>query len=136
MPISFLLLSNIILSSIMTGIIWLVQIVIYPSFKLAKTTEFHNHHVQTIGPIVGPLMIIELIAIIGLLHNNQSWIIICAGACLLVIWISTFFIQVPIHNQIRQNIKIPSMNRLILSNWIRTIFWTLKTILLLWYATS
>lgn len=136
MPINNLLLLNIILSVIMTGIIWLVQIVIYPSFQHALSADFHKHHVKSIGPIVAPLMTIELIALICLLLQYQDWILISSAACLVVIWISTFFIQVPIHNHIRQNMTISAIKRLILTNWIRTIFWTLKSILLLYYTAS
>lgn len=136
MTYSDFLLLNIVLSAIMTGIIWLVQIVIYPSFYHAATKEFHKHHVKSIGPIVAPLMIIELVSMIWLLSTNQHLFLIASAMCLLVIWLSTFLIQVPIHNKIREKITIPSVKRLVLSNWIRTIFWTVKTILLLYYATS
>jgi len=136
MTISSLLLLNIVLSAMMTGIIWLVQLLIYPSFEKARSTEFQVHHVKSIGPLVAPLMIIELMTMIYLVAIDQHIILLSAAICLLVIWLSTFLIQVPIHNQIRKNIDILSIKRLILSNWIRTIFWTLKTIILLLYATS
>jgi len=136
MIISAILLCNIFLSAIMTGIIWLVQLVIYPSFEKARSKEFQIHHVKSIGPIVAPLMIIELLAMIYLLKIDQHIMLISSAVCLFVIWLSTFLIQVPIHNQIQKNFNILSIRRLILSNWLRTIFWTLKSILLLWYAAS
>jgi len=136
MTFSDFLLINIVLSAIMTGIIWLVQIVIYPSFYHAAIKEFHKHHVKSIGPIVAPLMIIEIMSMAWLLSINQHLFLIASAMCLLVIWLSTFLIQVPIHNKIRENMNIPSVKTLVLSNWIRTIFWTVKTILLLYYATS
>jgi len=134
--ISTLLLLNIVLSAIMTGIIWLVQLVIYPSFEKAKSTEFQVHHVKSIGPIVALLMIIELMTMMYVLTTDQHIILISAAVCLVIIWLSTFLIQVPIHNQIQKNFDNLSIKRLILSNWIRTIFWTLKSILLLGYAAS
>jgi len=130
MIISNLFLLNIVLSAIMTGIIWLVQILIYPSFHHAVSTDFHEHHMRSIGPLVGPLMVIELISMIFLLIENQHLFIIFSAICLFIIWCSTFFIQVPIHNQLKKDINILSIKRLVSSNWIRTIFWTLKSILL------
>lgn len=136
MTISSILLLNIVLSVLMTGIIWLVQLVIYPSFEKARSTEFQVHHVKSIGPIVAPLMIIELMSTIYLVATDQHIILIFAAVCLFIIWLSTFLLQVPIHNQIQKNYNILSIKRLVLSNWMRTIFWTLKSILLLWYAAS
>ena len=58
-----LLLLHFLASSMMTGIIWLVQLVHYPSFHFIdpkQSGEFHRFHTDSIALFVAPLMIIEL----------------------------------------------------------------------------
>lgn len=136
MNFDFLILSNILVSAIMMGVIWIVQLVIYPSFRLATSTDFHEHHVKAIGRFVGPVMVLELVLMVLLVLQSQDMLIMVAAGCLVLIWVSTFLIQVPMHQKIGTTMIIASINKLIWSNWIRTIFWTAKTIILLVYGNS
>jgi hypothetical protein len=49
---------------------------------------------------------------------------------ILVIWASTFFLQVPIHGEISGGDKGDLINRLVGTNWVRTLFWTGRTVIL------
>ena len=87
---------------------------------------FHKEYVKRIGFVVAPLMIIELIIVlIMLFYNYEDNLIKITGVLTLIIWSSTFFIQVPIHNEIK-NSKYINLENLIKSNWIRTISWLIK----------
>ena len=49
----------------MVGLIWLIQIVHYPLFNIVGKNEFqayHSGHCVLITPLVGTVMIIELIS--------------------------------------------------------------------------
>ena len=51
---------------------------------------------------------------------------------LIIIWLSTFFIQVPIHNKLLDE---PSnyLTKLVRTNWIRTVLWTVKAMMIIYY---
>lgn len=130
--LQFVFLSQIILSSIMTGIIWIIQLVHYPSFQYIESGEwetFHKFHTSRMGLIVGPLMVLELAGGIYLFYINDAMGFILATNIL--IWMSTFLIQVPIHHKLSTKYLSEQSKSLTRTNWIRTVLWTLKTIVLL-----
>lgn len=131
---SHLWLFQLALSGVMTGVIWIIQCVHYPSFRyveMSQAADFHAHHTSSIGPIVAPLMIGELGLSIYLAYRGgvQSWVIL---ALVLIIWLSTFALQVPLHNSLGKDWSMLSIDKLVNTNWIRTIAWTLKLILVGW----
>ena len=101
----FPFLLNISSTWFMVGLIWLIQIVHYPLFNLVGKNEFqvyHNGHSVLITPLVGTVMIIELISSILLVvfpPKNISITIPIIGVILVfIIWASTAFLQIPQHN--------------------------------------
>ena len=122
---------NLILSSILTGIIIITQIVNYPLLKHVKVgfSSFHKEYVRRIGLVVAPLMLLEIIIVcFMLLENHDSSLTKLLLLLVILIWISTFFIQVPIHKQLSLDDK-KNINLLIISNWIRTFCWLCKLII-------
>ncbi|MBF25930.1 MAG: hypothetical protein CMP49_05395 [Flavobacteriales bacterium] len=122
---------NLIITSILVGVIIITQIVNYPLFKNINHdfSSIHKQYVAKIGITAGPMMVLELLILIALLIQNFDNIIIqLMSGLVFIIWISTFGIQVPIHNQLASSNK-KNLNVLIYSNWIRTICWILKLIL-------
>lgn len=128
---------NFTLCLLLTGLIWTIQIVHYPLFLKIKEDTFPAYlkmHQKLITPLVAPLMIIELILsfclFVSFLPNFTLFSIL---QCLLVvvIWFSTFLIQVPLHQKLTAGFNKIMCKKLIKSNWIRTICWSLRTIILL-----
>ena len=125
----------------LTGVIWLIQIVHYPLFKFVgaeRYREFHAAHMNWISFVVAPTMIVELICA-GLIFvyppkNSEMWILILGAVLVGVIWASTFFLQVPLHEKLAQGFDSETHNALVQTNWIRTIAWSLRTALVLWLA--
>lgn len=120
----------------MCGVIWLVQILIYPSFRLAKDVKYHHFHMKAITFVVLPAMLLELAGTIYYYLLIQEPLILASLVLLILIWLSTFLLQVPQHRRIQSENSIKSINRLISSNWIRTILWSAKTLLLLWHGIA
>ena len=120
---------NIILNSILLGIILLTQFVSYPLFKKvnADFENYHSDYTNRMGFVVGPIMMLELIFVILLLtnHNFDNNIIVITISTLLI-WVSTFFIQVPIHKKIAYKKDLRKIKKLISTNLIRTFLWTVK----------
>jgi hypothetical protein len=60
--------------------------------------------------------------------RNLTWL---GLLLLLVIWLSTVFLQVPLHRQLAAGFDSRSAARLVSSNWLRTIAWTLRGVVAL-----
>ena len=135
----FPFLLNISSTWFMVGLIWLIQIVHYPLFNLVGKNEFqvyHNGHSVLITPLVGTIMIIELISSILLIvipPKNVSLTISIIGVILVfIIWASTAFLQIPQHNALANAYDLEAHNILVQTNWIRTIAWSMKGLFLLY----
>jgi hypothetical protein len=137
------LLLNLVFTAMLCGLIWLVQLVHYPGFLLVgaeKSIEYQRHHTTSISWIVIPLMLAELCLAIWLLltpftNDVFSYLNYCAFACLVIIWLATFGVAVPIHNKLTiEGYKPENIRKLIRVNWIRTIFWNLRLLLLFYLS--
>jgi hypothetical protein len=112
----------------------MVQLVHYPMFHGLSKKNFSNHiqfHKKRISVIVVPVMIAELLTSAALAGWSAEFKLIhIAGLALVTaIWLVTFFLQVPIHNKLPDGFDQILVQKLVLSNWYRTVFWTLKSIL-------
>lgn len=131
-----MLIANLAVSWALLGLIWVIQLVHYPLFaqvSVERWADYHARHTRQITIVVAPLMLAEL-AIAGLLvvqHPADSLIWISAGI-VVAMWVSTFFVQVPIHTALGRAWDLPLIHRLSNTNWIRTIGWTLKAVLAVW----
>ncbi len=128
----------------MTGIIWFVQIAHYPLFALAGENQFTLYaktHATRTGWIVAPLMILELLTAALLCLARFRPVAVSASGALIgfallaVIWGSTAWVQVPLHNTLARGLQQDIVQRLVRSNWVRTIAWTLRAALVLCWIT-
>ena len=81
-------------------------------------------------------MIIELISSILLvvfpLKNVSLTIPIIGVILILIIWASTAFLQIPQHNALANAYDLKAHKLLVQTNWIRTIAWSMRGLLLLY----
>lgn len=131
-----LLLANLALSLYMTGLIWFVQIVHYPLFLAIPPESFpayERRHQFLTAFVTAPPMVAELLASLALLfalpHIRLYW---ATSALTLLLWASTFFLQVPLHNRLSILFDPATAQSLVSTNWLRTAAWTLRSTLLLW----
>ena len=114
----------------LVGLIWTIQLVHYPLFELVgeeSQVDYQKQHMNRITWVVAPLMLIELVTVglLWVLAPFDVWAIV--GALLVaVIWASTVIIQVPCHGRLAAGFDRAIHRRLVDSNWIRTIAWTLR----------
>jgi len=120
----------------MTGIIWFVQLVQYPSFFRvgpSSFTDFHAHHSSAITVIVAPLMIAEAVSAIAFLwaplHVQTTWQIWLGIGLVAVVWASTFLLQVPAHTRLGAGFDVVTARELVTLNWIRTFAWSARAVL-------
>lgn len=124
---------EILISWFLVGLIWVIQLVHYPSFAYVNVgdfSEFHSFHSSRISILVVPLMISELVLSFYLLQQNFSIFRTIILVLVILIWCSTFFLSVPIHNQLAIGKDDNLIRSLVITNWFRTILWTLKGILI------
>lgn len=129
-----ILVINLCSTFFMTGLIWFVQVVHYPGYLHIPRPSFqlyHRQHIQRTGLIVIPPMITELFTSMWLVWSfEQFWMLNTAGLCLLLtIWASTFFLQARYHQALQREYTKAVVLKLINANWIRSLLWSLKTIL-------
>ena len=117
----------------MTGIIWFVQLVQYPSFAQvdpASFPSFHTHHSSAISILVGPLMFAEAITAVAFLWSplrvQTGWQIWLGIGLLGIIWASTFLLQVPAHARLGSGFDEDAWRTLVSTNWIRTLAWSAR----------
>ncbi|MEM6805102.1 MAG: hypothetical protein AAF696_27145 [Bacteroidota bacterium] len=130
---------HILATLMMCGIIWIIQCLHYPLFAYVGESAFQQYeilHRNWISPIVGPLMLFELGTAIFLVLQRPQGVsvgLLWLGLALVgIIWLSTWFLQVPLHNAITHSYDAEAIAKLVKSNWIRTIAWSLRAILLLY----
>jgi hypothetical protein len=121
----------------MVGLIWLIQIVHYPmlaQYSQALPVEASMDHAHRITPLVGPLMAIEGVTALALMAappSGASWILMwVAGALLGIALLSTLIFSVPQHRAQAQGYDEDAAQRLVRTNWYRTIAWTARGLVL------
>jgi hypothetical protein len=136
---TWMFLGNVVSTFCLVGLIWTVQLVHYPAFAYvdgARFQAFEAFHQQRITWIVLPLMLLEIATAFALLWWRPAGLplatAIAGMALLVIIWLSTFALQVPLHTQLAQGAHAGAIERLVLTNWIRTGAWTGRGILLAW----
>ena len=112
----------------MCVVLWLVQLVIYPSFLRVDSSDllaWHKAYTFRVSFVILPLMLGQLVmATLSVLEDPSipEWL---AFAFVLVCWILTFFVSVPLHRKIEQNdMTRETRQKLIMTNWPRTILWS------------
>ncbi|MBC8084601.1 MAG: hypothetical protein H7Z21_15495 [Hymenobacter sp.] len=136
MSLKLLLLLNFTLAAYLTGLIWTVQVVHYPSFALVKPAEFpafHQAHTARMSYVVLAPMVLELGLAAWLAWQGRAlgpavwWSLALVG----FIWAATFCISVPFHNRLAHGYDYIAIDGLIRTNWLRTLAWTARAGLLL-----
>jgi hypothetical protein len=129
-----ILIINLFSSFFLCGLIWMVQLVHYPSFHgfdKDEYSEWITFHKQRISVIVIPAMLVELVTSLLLVFGNAPFPVLqLAGLGIVIsIWLITFFVQVPLHERLTFGYQKKVADRLITSNWWRTLLWSLKSAL-------
>lgn len=139
-----ILLLHAALTCAMVGVIWFVQVCHYPLFSLVDAQSFpafEAAYTRSTLFVIVPLMLGELTTGIWLavgLPPNSLRLLAWMGLGLLgLIWISTFLIQVPLHQQLAVGFDTQAHARLVQTNWIRTLAWSGRgalAIALVWWG--
>lgn len=109
-------------------LIWIVQLIVYPSFRYYSPAElavWHPKYSNLITVIVGPLMLAQVGLVGWELFNRFSGLTLVSAVLVGLMWASTAFQAVPVHNAIAAGDASPeTLARLVSVNWVRTVGWT------------
>lgn len=134
METKIILLSNLIATAFLTGLIWFVQVVHYPSFGKVSPESFdtfHHFHVPATGSVVIVPMLAELIlafAMLGFANEMIGWHKWVLSGIVFAVWGLTFLIFVPLHGQLSAGFNQEVIDKLVRWNWSRTILWSLRLV--------
>jgi len=141
---NLILLSQAGASCAMAGLIWFVQVVHYPAYRYVGAGEFRRyqtHHQWATGWVVGPFMLVEMAAALALVGWPLEGIgRVQAGVglgVLAIIWASTALWQVPLHTRLLASGSQADVERMVRSNWLRTVGWTLRaglSLVMIWWG--
>ena len=130
---------HLISTAIIVGIIWVIQVVHYPSFYFIERDEyvsFQKFHMDKISYIVVPVMLIESISGFILIYNELNTVLLISMILLFFIWVLTGIFFVPIHQKLSSGYQEELVEKLVKINWVRTIFWTIRLLLVMAYLSS
>jgi len=132
-----LLLVNTSAALFMTGLIWFVQIVHYPLFDSVGGQEFlayaEKHRHLTSLVVVMPMVIEICTALIlaSIWKGPDVWLLWVCFAMVVAIWVSTAFCSIPCHSILcGTGYSEATHHWLVQSNWVRTICWTARSVIL------
>jgi len=130
-----MLILHLIATSVMVGVIWVIQLVHYPSFhfvELKQYTTFQRFHMARISYVVIPAMLTELFTLILIVFSmDQIDTLVLASAILLIfIWLMTAVFFSGVHQKLTLGYDQPVVDKLVKLNWGRTLLWTLRLLLI------
>lgn len=142
-----LLVIHLVATATMTGLIWFVQVVHYPLFArvgAAESVPYAIEHQRRTSFVVAVPMALEGVTALLVFFTapqgmNRWWG--AAGLGLLAVVLgSTVLLQVPRHARLAEQYDASAVTALVRSNWIRTVGWTMRTVLAaglaMWASTS
>ena len=129
--ISTLELIHLIATAMMVSIIWIIQILHYPTFLFVDKkyyTEFQNFHMKNISYLIIPIMLLELLTGLFILLNIKmiNFYFLASFGLLTLIWVITALFFSKFHSELSKKYNRDTILKLICLNWIRTFFWTLR----------
>ena len=134
-----MLVIHLVATSIMVGVIWVIQLVHYPSFhfiELKQYTTFQRFHMSRISYVVVPAMLTELFTLIFLIIfiDKIDPLVTVSGLLLIIIWLMTAVFFSGVHQKLTSGYDKTVVNSLVKLNWGRTLLWTLRLLLISAYA--
>ncbi len=109
-------------------LIWMVQLIIYPSFlyyKKENLIKWHQKYTLQIALLVVPLMAYQLVFGGFCVFYQFSLLHVIYLSTVLFLWAFTFLGFAPLHFKISEgNLEINLLQTLVKRNWIRTFLWT------------
>jgi len=114
---------NLALAAYMTGVIWVVQLVLYPSFAEVGEREwsaYHAAHARRITPVVAPVMLAHPLVATALLLDRPGPL----AAVNLALAAGLLLVTAAVFARLHGRLTPAAVRRLVRLNVLRTVAWT------------
>ena len=130
-----MLILHLIATSVMVGVIWVIQLVHYPSFhfvELKQYTAFQRFHMARIFYVVIPAMLTELFTLILIVISMDKidTLVVVSAILLIFIWLMTAVFFSGVHQKLTLGYDQTVVDKLVKLNWGRTLLWTMRLLLI------
>lgn len=122
----------------LVGLIWFVQLVHYPLMARVGSQGYPTYqqlHERKTTWAVAPAMFVELGCAIYLVFATPQhvapWLAWLGLLLVVLLWLSTAFLQVPSHKKLGQGFDAIAHGRLVNTNWLRTALWSARGVIVL-----
>ena len=122
---------------LLVGLVWVVQLAIYPQFASVGRGEFRRYHeryASGITWVVAPAMAVEGLTGAWLLlapeYAEQRWLYGVGMGLIVLNAALTAFVAVPLHGRLGAGFDEATHRRLVLANLPRALAWTARGLLL------
>lgn len=133
LDVADLAVAQLALTAAMAGVLWVVQLAVYPLFDAVGTagfTAYHRRYSRAVTWVVAPLMLAEAASALALVRQGvRGPLFLGSLATLATIWVMTFSVQVPLHRRLARGYDATAHRLLVLTNWFRTALWTARAIM-------
>lgn len=127
-----LLWSHAIATTALAGVIWVVQVVVYPAFLVCGPTAawpaVHAHHTRAMAAVVTLPWAVQGLTLVALLARRPDSVpvllLLLTGALAAATVLVTTVWSVPLHARLARGYDDTLARRLVSTNWLRTAAWT------------
>ena len=132
MPLDdLLLLVHLVATSVLAGMVWVVQLVVYPAFRTVGPTaawaEHHRRHSSAMATVIALPWAVQGLTVALLLLRRPGPLVLLTAALAAVTVLVTVAVSVPLHTRLGDGYDDALARRLISTNWWRTAAWTAGT---------
>ena len=128
--------AQLLAAGVMVGVIWAVQLLVYPAFasvSLPDWTRHHTSHSRRITWIVLPAMATEVVACAWLACVSMSTLAHRLALANLVLvlstWVVTAYVARRHHRRLTDAWHASTIQSLVRVNWVRTALWSARAVL-------
>jgi hypothetical protein len=118
----------------LAGLIWVVQIAIYPLFDGVGPDRFagyHRRYVRAVTFVVAPLIGAETLTAVLLWWQGVRGPLFLGSLVLIAMnWAVTFAVEVPLHRRLSRGYDADAHRQLVFANWSRTLGWTARAVMI------
>ena len=125
----------------MFGLMWAVQIVVYPQFRSVAPADFAAYaadHGTRISLALALLAPAEIVLAAWLFLDTppglSRMVVFVSGALLAAGWIATAVFFGPLHGKFQGPYDRDLIEQLITTNWLRTVLWSARAVLASWFV--
>ena len=136
---SLLLVAHAGVTLAMVGVMWTVQLVVYPQFRSVSAADFgdyvtaHSTRIVSVLAVVAPAALaLALLVFVVRPDGTSALPAFLARLLLAAAWIGTGLWYAPIHGRLQADGRDPALiERLIATNWVRSALWSARGVLAL-----